>query len=54
LRRFFDSSALIPVFFGGAAYDVLIARCAVKAGAEILLTWNLRDLRASVLKLPNS
>jgi predicted nucleic acid-binding protein len=28
---------------GGAAYDALIARCAVKAGAEVLLTWNLRD-----------
>jgi hypothetical protein len=28
---------------GGAAYDALIARCAVKTGAEVLLTWNLRD-----------
>jgi len=28
---------------GGAAYDALIAKCAVKAGAEVLLTWNLRD-----------
>ena len=28
---------------GGAIYDAMIARCAVKAGAEILLTWNLRD-----------
>jgi predicted nucleic acid-binding protein len=28
---------------GGAIYDAMIAQCAVKAGAEILLTWNLRD-----------
>ena len=28
---------------GGAAYDALIARCAVKAGADVLLTWNLKD-----------
>ena len=28
---------------GGAAYDALIARCAVKAGSEVLLTWNVRD-----------
>jgi predicted nucleic acid-binding protein len=28
---------------GGAAYDALIARCAVKAGADVLLTWNTRD-----------
>jgi predicted nucleic acid-binding protein len=28
---------------GGAAYDALIAKCAVKAGADILLTWNVRD-----------
>ena len=28
---------------GGAAYDALIAQCAVKAGAEVLLTWNVRD-----------
>jgi predicted nucleic acid-binding protein len=28
---------------GGAAYDALIAHCAVKAGAEILFTWNVRD-----------
>jgi predicted nucleic acid-binding protein len=27
---------------GGAIYDAMLARCAVKAGAEILLTWNLR------------
>jgi predicted nucleic acid-binding protein len=28
---------------GGAAYDALIAQCAVKAGADVLLTWNVRD-----------
>jgi len=28
---------------GGAAYDALIARCATKVGAEVLLTWNVRD-----------
>ena len=28
---------------GGAAYDALIAHCALKAGADILLTWNVRD-----------
>ena len=28
---------------GGAAYDALIAHCALKAQADILLTWNLRD-----------
>jgi predicted nucleic acid-binding protein len=28
---------------GGAAYDALIARCAMKAQADVLLTWNTRD-----------
>lgn len=28
---------------GGAAYDALIAHCAVKSGADLLLTWNVRD-----------
>jgi predicted nucleic acid-binding protein len=28
---------------GGAAYDLLIAQCAVKGRAEVLLTWNIRD-----------
>ena len=28
---------------GGATYDALIAQCAVKAGADVLLTWNVRD-----------
>lgn len=30
---------------GGAAYDALIAKCAVKAGADVLLTWNTRDFK---------
>jgi predicted nucleic acid-binding protein len=28
---------------GAAAYDALIAHCALKARADILLTWNFRD-----------
>jgi predicted nucleic acid-binding protein len=28
---------------GGAIYDALIARCALKARADVLLTWNIRD-----------
>jgi predicted nucleic acid-binding protein len=28
---------------GGAAYDALIARCAIKTQADVLLTWNTRD-----------
>ncbi|MGO9263224.1 MAG: hypothetical protein ACLQU1_44135 [Bryobacteraceae bacterium] len=28
---------------GGAIYDAVLARCAVKADAEVLLTWNKRD-----------
>jgi predicted nucleic acid-binding protein len=28
---------------GAAAYDALIAHCALKAEADILLTWNVRD-----------
>jgi predicted nucleic acid-binding protein len=27
---------------GGAVYDALIAHCAMKAGVDILLTWNVR------------
>jgi predicted nucleic acid-binding protein len=43
---------------GGATYDAMIARCAVKAEAETLLTWNLRDFTrfgpevAQLLKTP--
>jgi hypothetical protein len=32
-----------PPTVGGALYDALIARCAEKARAEALLTWNNRD-----------
>jgi predicted nucleic acid-binding protein len=28
---------------GAAAYDALIGHCALRAGAGILLTWNVRD-----------
>ena len=28
---------------GGATYDALIAQCAMKAGADVILTWNIRD-----------
>ena len=28
---------------GAANYDALIAKCALKAGAEVLLTWNVKD-----------
>lgn len=39
---------------GAAAYDALIAHCALKAGADTLLTWNVRDftrLRPAVARL---
>lgn len=35
--------AVSATIVGGAAYDALIARCAIKVGADILLTWNVRD-----------
>jgi predicted nucleic acid-binding protein len=35
--------AASPTIVGGAAYDLLIAQCAIKARADILLTWNTRD-----------
>ena len=31
------------IVVGGAAYDALIAQCALKAQADVLLTWNTRD-----------
>lgn len=43
---------------GAATYDALIAQCALKAGAEVLLTWNVRDFRrfgasvAALVKTP--
>jgi predicted nucleic acid-binding protein len=30
---------------GGGVYDALIARCALKAKAEVLYTWNVSDFR---------
>lgn len=30
---------------GGAIYDALIARCAVKAKAQVLYTWNLKHFQ---------
>jgi predicted nucleic acid-binding protein len=31
-----------PAIVGNTAYDALIARCAIKAGAAVLLTWNVQ------------
>jgi predicted nucleic acid-binding protein len=31
-----------PAIVGNTAYDALIARCALKVGAAVLLTWNVR------------
>ena len=36
-------SAASGAIVGAAVYDALIAQCALKAGAETLLTWNVRD-----------
>ncbi|HEY6248985.1 MAG TPA: PIN domain-containing protein [Candidatus Angelobacter sp.] len=36
-------SASSAAIVGGALYDALIAQCAVKAKADVLLTWNVRD-----------
>lgn len=36
-------SAASGTIIGAAVYDALIAHCALKAGAEVLLTWNVRD-----------
>jgi hypothetical protein len=30
---------------GGMVYDALIARCALKAGAETIFTWNIDHFR---------
>jgi hypothetical protein len=34
-----------PAVVGGVIYDAFVARCAVKAGVDVLLTWNQRDFR---------
>jgi predicted nucleic acid-binding protein len=45
---------------GGMLYDALLARCAWKAGAEVIYTWNLQHFRrlgpgvASRVKTPDS
>jgi predicted nucleic acid-binding protein len=31
---------------GGTVYDALLARCALKARAETLYTWNVKDFHA--------
>lgn len=28
---------------GGVIYDALVAKCAVKAGVEVIYTWNVKD-----------
>lgn len=38
-------SASSGAIVGAAAYDALIAHCALKAKVDVLLTWNLRDFR---------
>ena len=44
---------------GASAYDALIAQCALKAGADVLLTWNVRDFTrlapavARIVKTPS-
>ena len=35
--------AISETIVGGAVYDALIARCAIKAQSDVLLTWNTRD-----------
>jgi len=30
---------------GGAVYDAMIARCAIKAGADVIYTWDVGDFR---------
>ena len=33
-------------FSGGKIYDALLLACAVKSGAEVIYTWNLKHFRA--------
>lgn len=37
--------AAVEGIVGGALYDYLLAACALKASAEVLYTWNLRDFK---------
>jgi len=45
---------------GAAVYDALISRCALKAAADVLLTWNVRDFErlgstvARIVKTPEN
>ncbi len=36
---------------GGQTYDMLIAACAVKAGATTIITWNVRHFTAAARKI---
>jgi predicted nucleic acid-binding protein len=36
-------AAASATIVGAAAYDALIAHCALKSGAQVLITWNVRD-----------
>ncbi len=50
--------SLSGVIVGGAVYDALIAECALKVRADVLITWNVRDFVrfgpriASIVKTP--
>ena len=37
------ASAAAEGVIGGTIYDMLLARCAIKAGAEIIYTWDVGD-----------
>jgi predicted nucleic acid-binding protein len=39
------SDAAAEGIVGGMVYDALIARCALKAGAETIFTWNIDHFR---------
>lgn len=57
IAEMLEESAALGVV-GGAIYDALLARCALKAGARSLYTWNLRHYEqcgpavARLLKTP--
>ncbi len=38
-------SAVAAGIVGGILYDALLARCARKAGAEVIYTWNIQHFR---------
>jgi predicted nucleic acid-binding protein len=39
------SAAAASGILGGAVYDALLCRCAVKANAEIIYTWNVKHFQ---------